>query len=241
MKTSTYLFIALAALTLAGCREGYDPDVRVDGNYHSFIGGFVTPDRSTITSPCIIDVDEAAKVISYKANSFGGWENCGFSLSLDGDDRLNYGNDQAEYKTKLRDLGDTNYSGPTFTDNYALECSINKINVTCDDDYNAGHTAGSPANDLFEIIYQDMYAYVKNGYKPTMGSYQFDNGFPNLTKAKLNEANLGTKPYLNSKFYFRLLEVPSSEALFHYFTFDLFLSNGKTVRFKYLLLSLPTI
>ena len=62
--------------------------------------------------------------------------------------------------------GDTSYEGSVYPGmSKSLAYPIEKITISCYENFDAEHPAGEPLDDIVKLEYKTFYEYVKNGYK----------------------------------------------------------------------------
>lgn len=129
-------------------------------------------------------------------------------------------------------IGDTSYNAKYGDTRYANADTLRYINVTCNKQIDSSHPAGSSLNDIFSIYFEDICAYVKNGYKPVTGPNYYsivnDYGSHTLFGDKLLSVNLADKPHGGLSLNL-MLETTPEHTDEYTFTVSVTNKQGKTV------------
>ena len=122
-------------------------------------------------------------------------------------------NQPIPYWNKIKEMGDTLFDKyqRMFERNYGIDYgpfdglvvngTITAIDITCNQDIDNRHPAGSSLSDIISIVYSDHYWVTLNGYVSYKGKDAYNvtdkNQFPNALRIqRLSEFNLTPHPYI---------------------------------------------
>jgi len=107
----------------------------------------------------------------------------------------------------------------------AITVPLRSISITCDKDINSDFPAGSELNSLFTVVFDDLYATIKNSYKTVEGSYPQPKSTPeweydvdhSYFKEKLSAVDFPRHPFIWNTWLCILDTVPNKtgEYTFH--------------------------
>ena len=111
------------------------------------------------------------------------------------------------YYDYINQIGDTCFNrvlSGGVTMNEAITVPLRSISITCDKNFSSDFPAGAELNSLFDVVFDDLYATIKNGYKTVEGSYTYPKDIPNwpyyvdhsFFEEKLSEVNFPNHPFI---------------------------------------------
>lgn len=165
-----FLFLTFVAIALCGCSDSSN-DIEITDNTRKptevlWSGGF----KEKASTHFITEYFPLSKVM-VKINAARGLDvNIGgggyYSTYRDKDYKYY---EKAKYFSEL--YGDTSYNGGIIGWEHAvLAYPIDKMTISCDDDFDAEHPAGTPLDDIVNLEYSTYYKFIESGYK-----LKFDN------------------------------------------------------------------
>lgn len=244
MKKLFVLCLALSLLIITSCDDKNDCGcVSPPVNEKSYIQGFAELDEIQVRVISGITVDKTKNTITNNVNikepEVYDVKN-GVSIHVDigygGQGRGFigwYGSNTDYYYELVEKIGDTSYN-TKYGDGtrHANADTLQYINVTCNKQIDSSHPAGSSLNDIFSIYFEDICAYVKNGYKPVTGPNYYsivnDYGSHTLFGDKLLSVNLADKPHGGLSLNL-MLETTPEHTDEYTFTVSVTNKQGKTV------------
>ncbi len=125
-------------------------------------------------------------------------------------------------------LNDTYYHGGWHT--ILMADTISKIDIVCNEDFDAEHPAGTSLNDVFSVFVDDPYSYIKNGYKHPSGKdfYVYGDDINSVAwGGVLSELAFEEHPFLESDYMFNLNKSPEKSGTYRFYVtfYDV---NGKS-------------
>lgn len=245
MKKLFVLCLALSLLIITSCDDKNDCGcVSPPVNEKSYIQGFSELGEIQVRVISGITVDKTKNTITNNVNikepEVYDVKN-GVSIHVDigyEDQRgfIGWRGSNADYYYELTEkIGDTSYNAKYGDTRYANADTLRYINVTCDKAIDSSHPAGNSLNDIFSIYFEDICAYVKNGYKPVTGPNYYSvvdyDGSPRAHTYfgdKLSSVNLTDKPH-GSLSLTLMLETTPEHTDEYTFTVSITNKQGKTI------------
>lgn len=130
----------------------------------------------------------------------------------------------AEYNKYMEEVGDTSYN-MTFNSDanpkgavIVICVPLKSVVITSDKNFGVNYPTGTNLNQFFSIIFDNVYASIRNGYVRVDGSYRRSYESPesltSLELAKLSEINLEEYPFIEAKWDFLLYTRPEETDIY---------------------------